>query len=111
MKALHSFTVQPRIAEALAPLQELALNLRWTWEQSAQAVFRAVDAEAWEAGGHDPLALLRTVGQGRLDALAGDSRFLSILTTAHDDLRHHLESDLWFQRGDHELASVAYFSP
>jgi len=111
MKALHSFTVQPRIPEALAPLQDLALNLRWTWERSAQAVFAAVDAREWEAGGHDPLALLRTVGQDRLEALAGDSRFLSILATAHDDLRHHLESDLWFQQGTHGLSGVAYFSP
>jgi starch phosphorylase len=111
MKALRSFTVQPLIPEALASLQDLALNLRWTWEGGAQAVFRAVDPDAWEASGHDPLALLRMVGQERLDALAADPGFISLLTTAHDDLRHHLESDLWFQRQDRTLSGVAYFSP
>ncbi len=111
MKALRSFTVQPRIPDALAPLRALALNLRWTWEEGAQAVFQAVDAEAWEASGHDPMALLRTVGPERLEALAGDAGFVAMVTAAHDDLHHHLDADLWFQRGDHRLGGVAYFSP
>ncbi|MCA1683805.1 MAG: DUF3417 domain-containing protein, partial [Actinobacteria bacterium] len=111
MKAHRSFTVQPRVPGALRPLQDLALNLRWTWEEGAQAVFRAVDTVAWEASGHDPMAMLRMVGSERLDALAADTGFLDLVTAAHDDLRHHLEADLWFQRGDHGLASVAYFSP
>ncbi len=111
MKALRSFTVRPRLPEALAPLNDLALNLRWAWENRAQAVFRAVDAEAWEASGHDPLALFRMVGQDRLDALGVDAGFLDLLHAAHDDLRHHLETDLWFQQGDHRLQGVAYFSP
>ncbi len=43
-------------------------------------MFRALDPEAWEASGHDPLALLRMVGPGRLDFLARDSGFISLLT-------------------------------
>jgi len=111
MKAIRSFTVQPRIPELLAPLQALALNLRWTWDEGAQAVFRAVDGSAWEASGHDPMATLRMIGQERLEALAADSGFIALVAAAHDDLRHHLEADLWFQRRAHGLKGVAYFSP
>ncbi len=111
MKALRSFTVRPRIPEALAPLHELALNLRWAWDPTAQAVFKAVDADAWEASGHDPLALMRMVGPDRLDALAADAGFITLLAAASTDLQRHLGADLWFQQGDHRLRSVAYFSP
>src|SRR5438445_9530073 len=31
MKALRSFTVRTELPPALAPLQELATNLRWSW--------------------------------------------------------------------------------
>ncbi|MGI9021816.1 MAG: alpha-glucan family phosphorylase [Acidimicrobiales bacterium] len=111
MKALRSFTVRPRMPEALAPLHELAVNLRWAWDEGARAVFGAVDADAWEASGHDPLAMLRMVGQDRLDGLASDPGFLALLRAAHDDLGHHLDADLWFQEGDYRLQGVAYFSP
>ncbi len=111
MKALRSFTVQPRVPDALAPLRDLALNLRWTWDDGTQAVFRAVGGGAWEASGHDPMAMLRMIGQDRLDALAADAGFLALVSAAQDDLRHHLEDELWFGQADRRLNGVAYFSP
>jgi len=112
MKALASFTVRPRLPEALAPLHGLALNLRWSWHQPTQELFRRIDPEAWASSGRDPIRLLSTVGRDRLEALAHDTAFLALLHAEEADRRAHMEDDKWFQdRPGEGLRRVAYFSP
>ena len=43
MRALHSFTVRPRLPGALEPLYELAMNLRWSWDGRTRDLFRWVE--------------------------------------------------------------------
>src|SRR5437660_1337286 len=65
MRALRSFTVRPALPPALAPLHELAMNLRWSWDERTRDLFRWVDPEAWEQTGHDPVRLLGMVSRER----------------------------------------------
>ncbi|MGH9222660.1 MAG: alpha-glucan family phosphorylase [Acidimicrobiales bacterium] len=111
MRALRTFTVRPRLPEPIAALQRLAVNLRWAWDEPTQDLFRWVDADAWEATGHDPVAVLNTASKARLEQLANDPPFLSFLREVDDDLKRQLEADMWFQRRGSALRSVAYFSP
>ncbi len=112
VKALRSFTVRPQLPPALAPLHELAMNLRWSWDDRTRELFRWVDPPHWEVTGHDPVALLGLVSRARLDALAKDPDFTSFLAQVHGDLRRYLEGDRWFQtRGGGALRHAAYFSP
>ncbi len=112
MKALHSFTVRPRLPDALAGLEDLATNLRWAWDERTRDVFRWVDPDAWELGGHDPVRLLGAVGRDRLAQLEADAGFCSFLGEVHDALRRYCERPRWFQgRSASPLRSVAYFSP
>src|SRR5215210_5342992 len=111
MRALHSFTVRPRVPPALAPLEDLARNLRWAWDRPTQELFRRIDPSQWDLGLHDPVALLSLAGRRRLEALAADADFVAAMTAAHDDLRRHLQGDMWFQTEGHQLRCVAYFSP
>ena len=46
VRAIRRFTVRPVLPEPLAPLGELASNLRWSWHPETQDVFAAVDADA-----------------------------------------------------------------
>lgn len=94
------------------PLQELAANLRWSWDDRTRDLFRWVDPRVWESVGHDPVRLLARVHPGRLDALAGDPAFLSFLEEVRSGLRRYLDAPLWFQnRPAGPLSAVAYFSP
>ena len=61
MKALRSFTVRPSLPPELAALEELAMNLRWSWDAQTRDLFRWVDPDAWDATVHDPVRLLGTV--------------------------------------------------
>jgi starch phosphorylase len=112
MKALRSFTVRPRLPEALAPLEELAMNLRWSWDERTRELFRWVDPDVWEVGHHDPVRLLGSVSRERLAELEADVAFTSFLGEVHDSLQRYLERPRWFQgRADSPLRAVAYFSP
>ena len=46
--------VSPHLPEALAPLRDLALDLRWTWSHEADVLWEQIDAEAL---GADPQPL------------------------------------------------------
>ncbi|MBO0730571.1 MAG: alpha-glucan family phosphorylase, partial [Acidimicrobiaceae bacterium] len=112
MKALRSFTVRARLPQPLAPLRELAFNLRWSWDDRTRDLFRWVDSQAWEASSHDPVRLLGSVGRRRLDQLAADPAFMGLLGEMHDELRRYSEAPRWFQnRRGGALRAVAYFSP
>ncbi|MGQ0744820.1 MAG: alpha-glucan family phosphorylase [Acidimicrobiales bacterium] len=111
MRALGSFTVRPRLPEQLAALGPLAMNLRWSWDERTQDLFRWVDPDAWEATGHDPIRLLGLVEQSRLEEVARDRTFLSFLAEVEDDLNRYLAAERWFQGRPSPLRSVAYFSP
>jgi starch phosphorylase len=112
MRALRSFTVRARLPETLIPLQELAFNLRWSWDNRTRDLFRWVDPQIWELTFHDPVRLLSLVGRQRLDQLAADPAFMGFLGEMHADLRRYLEGPRWFQnRGHSPLRGVAYFSP
>ncbi|MPZ61663.1 MAG: alpha-glucan family phosphorylase [Propionibacteriales bacterium] len=112
MRAIRRFTVRPVLPEPLRPLGELAHNLRWSWHLESQDLFVDVDADLWEASGHDPVQLLGAVSSARLDQLAADRRFLRRLDLASADLDEYLTGDRWYQSlpgGKPE--QIAYFSP
>ncbi|MBW3645875.1 MAG: DUF3417 domain-containing protein, partial [Actinobacteria bacterium] len=112
MKALRSFTVRPRLPEALTALEGLAMNLRWAWDERTRNLFRWVDPDAWESGRHDPVRLLGAVGRDRLAELEADPGFRTFLGEVDHALRRYCERPRWFQtHGETALRSVAYFSP
>jgi glycogen phosphorylase len=112
MKALRSFTVRPSLPADLAALEELAFNLRWSWDDQTRDLFRWVDPDLWDASVHDPVRLLGLVPRDRLDALARDAGFKRFLAQVRSELQGYLDGERWFQaKGESPLDLVAYFSP
>ncbi|MQA94551.1 MAG: alpha-glucan family phosphorylase [Streptosporangiales bacterium] len=110
MKAIRRFTVRTVLPEPLAPLGELAANLRWSWHAETREVFAAIDPETWEAVRHDPVRLLGEIAPERLDELAADRRFLRRLGDAAEDLRDYLTAPRWYQSVAGAPSAIAYFS-
>jgi starch phosphorylase len=112
MKAVVSFVVRARMPERLAPLVELAHNLRWSWDERTTELFRWIDPERWDASSHDPVRLLGLVPATRLEELSHDPSFLGFMREVSDELHRYLAAPGWFQdRAASPLTSVAYFSP
>ncbi|MGH9131618.1 MAG: alpha-glucan family phosphorylase [Acidimicrobiales bacterium] len=113
MRALRSFTVRVQLPPALVPIQELATNLRWSWDERTRDLFRWCDPAGWEAMGHDPVRLVSQLSPERMETLAGDAAFLAFLREVHTNLRRYLGAPAWFQSrpAASDCVAVAYFSP
>jgi starch phosphorylase len=112
VKAIRRFTVRPVLPEALAALDELAANLRWSWHQPTLDLFRDVDPAGWDAQDKDPVGLLGEVSPARLAELAADDGFVARANGLRDDLRDYLREPRWYQSlGADAPRSIAYFSP
>ncbi|HEX7111863.1 MAG TPA: alpha-glucan family phosphorylase [Mizugakiibacter sp.] len=98
------------LPESLAALNELALNLHWTWSHASDVLWRQIDDELWQRT-ENPWALLQNVPQERLEKLAGDAAFAEELRRALDEHRSYLQEAGWYARQPEQgLGTVAYFS-
>ena len=111
MKAIRRFTVSTVLPEALAPLDELSTNLRWTWHGPTRRLFESIDPRRWEDCRYDPIALLGLVGPERLAELAADESFVASADAALADLHEYLEQPRWYQSLADPPPAIAYFSP
>lgn len=117
MKAIRRFTVRSVLPEALSGLEELSLNLRWSWHPSTTDLFEQMDPDLWQACGADPVRMLGEISAERLSELASDNAFAESVHREVEDLHRYLDTPHWFQRWSSDesdasdLAAIAYFSP
>jgi glycogen phosphorylase len=92
-------------------LTELALDLRWSWNHSADQLWAQLEPELW-ARTHNPWVVLQTVSRTRLENFLGQPEQRQQIEMLLDHRRQHLASTAWFQRNypRSALARVAYFS-
>ncbi|MCX7846853.1 MAG: alpha-glucan family phosphorylase [bacterium] len=109
---ITEFQVFPRLPERLAPLRELAYNLRWSWDHETIALFRRMDSDLWEEVMHNPVLMLGRISQERVAELASDDSFLSHMDRALAGLRGYLGAKRWYSKtyDGGETPFIAYFS-
>ena len=88
---IHTFEVVPSLPDRLQPLLEIARNLWWAWHPEAVELFLRLDRDGWRESHHNPVKMLGSLGQARLDAAARDEPFLSAVQRVHERLEHHLK--------------------
>jgi starch phosphorylase len=96
------------ISEALI---DLALDLRWSFNHSADQLWGQLDPDLWEMT-HNPWVLLQTVSRERLQTVTSDPAFQKLLADLRRDKLFAEESEAWFQKTHPRsgVSSVAYFS-
>jgi len=112
MPNVRSFVVLPSLPDSLRALDLIARNMFWSWNPEFIELFRRIDSDLWKACGHNPVKLLGTVSQDRLEALAENRGFVSELGRAVEKLKSYLEGPSWFEPGQSQDTRplVAYFS-
>jgi starch phosphorylase len=107
--ALHK--IQP-LPAAVAGLADFAMNLAWSWNRDANALFERIDPTLWSLTRHDPVRLLQEVEPERLARCAGDPDFLALYERVRTSLAL-LDSDdgTWFKARHAGAPSgpIAYF--
>ncbi|MEW5909277.1 MAG: alpha-glucan family phosphorylase [Thermodesulfobacteriota bacterium] len=111
MKRILTYQVYPKIPDSLGFLDTLSRNLWWCWKPDAIDLFRRIDSTYWKNSNGNPILLLSTVSQDRLEELAKDESFLSHMNRVKErfDSRvvHNVESSRMLYD---EIGPVAYFS-
>jgi glycogen phosphorylase len=92
-------------------LTELALDLRWSFNHSADQLWERIDPELWELT-HNAWVVLQTASGERLQSVTSDPNFQKLLAELHGKIRTFEESEGWFQKAHpgSGLSAVAYFS-
>ncbi|MCU0689592.1 MAG: alpha-glucan family phosphorylase, partial [Phycisphaerales bacterium] len=112
---IQSFRVVPYLPDALKPLMEIAQNLWWTWNHPAVSLFARLDRDLWESTEHNPVKMLGSISQEKLDRAAADRSFLHAVSSVHAQLQEHLAHKPWFgsaavaASGTARPFKVAYF--
>lgn len=115
-------TEQSRIIDALLPfippglegiesLVELALDLRWSWNDYANDVWRQLDPVLWEFT-HNPWVVLKTVSHDKLKQMINEPSFAKKIQELVQARRKEAAAEAWFQKNHPKspLTGVAYFS-
>ena len=93
------------------PLTDLALDLRWSFNHSADRLWQQLDPELWELT-HNPWVLLQTVSREKLQSVTADPSFQRLLTDLHLERSLAEKSEAWFQKAHPHsgISTIAYFS-
>ena len=112
MKPVRTFSVIPSLPQPIEALRKIAFNLRWCWSHETIELFRRLDRDLWETVEHNPVLLLGTIEQAKLEEAATDDAFLAHLHRVESDLASYLGADsTWFRRTHKDdIPLIAYFS-
>lgn len=75
----YSIEVNPRIPQRLARLEELAQNLRYSWDRPTRSLFARLNPTLWDAVGRCPKAMLKRIDEQRLIDAAADPAYMDSL--------------------------------
>ncbi len=105
------YTGFPAEVDGTDALSELALNLHWSWNHSADELWGRLDPELWELT-QNPWVVLQTVSREKLREVSSDPAFRRRVEELLQDKHTAEGSPAWFQRThpDSALTLVAYFS-
>jgi starch phosphorylase len=98
MQPIRTFNVSPSLPKQLEPLRKLAYNLHWDWNVETKDLFRRLDRDLWESSRHNPVLMLGTISQARLQEVAEDEGFLAQMERASRQLDDYLKERTWYRK-------------
>ncbi len=92
-------------------LTALALDLRWSFNHSADHIWEQLDPELWDLT-RNPWLVLQTVAREKLEAVTAKPEFQKLLADVERERQAAEQQEGWFQRAHPRsgLTKVAYFS-
>lgn len=96
-------SVRSFIPEGLKPLDEIAHNLWWSWNNEATDLYNDLDPDLWKKVGQNPVLLLARMNYERLEELSKDKKVLERVNKVYADFRKYMDV-----KPDATRPSVAY---
>jgi starch phosphorylase len=111
-RAIHPiYNLLPMEVKGFDSLAELALDLRWSWNHTADDIWLQLDPALWELT-HNPWLVLQTVSRDQIERVSADPIFCKRVDELVQGKRQAAEASAWFQHAHPKspLTCVAYFS-
>src|SRR5918996_580784 len=107
------YTSRPPFPARIRRLEELAIDLWWSWHPEARSVFRQLDYGLWRRTAHNPVRMLWVIGHDKLEAAAANPDFQRL----YDDAIAGLDAaraarNTWWSHRFPQLSGqpIGYFS-
>ncbi|MGC8765508.1 MAG: alpha-glucan family phosphorylase [Brevinematia bacterium] len=113
MRYVGTLKIEPSLPSSISRLKEIAFNLWWVWNYSAQRLFIEIDPILWERVYHNPVKFLLEIDQNSLQKASENKSYLSLYEKVISSFDNYINSkDTWFSRNFPECKDklVAYFS-
>ncbi len=112
MKPVKSFVVRASLPKPLESLRELSYNIGLFWNVEAIKLFYRLDRDLWEEKYHNPVNILGSIPQSRLDFLAKDEGILSHLSRVKEYYDNYMTESSWYSKNYEKTSEkkIAYFS-
>ena len=113
MRPICTFNVVPSLPPRLEALRKLANNLQWDWDVDTIELFRRLDPDLWESSRYNPVLMLGTISQQRLQEVAEDEGFLAQTDRALQRMEDYLRERTWYHKNRPQPLKnegYAYFS-
>ena len=99
---IHVHAVLP---PELQPLEEIAHNLWWVWNEEAKAIFEIMDPNEWEKSGKNPVLMLQNLQSDITESTVNNRELMDRIHRVYDTFTRYMS-----QPYNPDRPSVAYFS-
>ena len=109
IKPVYSFL--PSDIEGVDSLAKLALDMRWSWNHSADELWQQLDPALWNLT-HNPWVILQTVSRDQFQKVMSDPGFRKKIDVLLKSQVQAISTSTWFQQKypNSPLNCIAYFS-
>ncbi|RLD59783.1 MAG: alpha-glucan family phosphorylase, partial [Bacteroidetes bacterium] len=97
--------VKVNVPEELEPLQELSMNLWWSWNYEAEELFKSINKDLWESVQHNPVVLLNRLSFEEFQKLRKDEGFLQSMDKVYKSFQQYM-----LEAKNRPENQIAYFS-
>jgi starch phosphorylase len=96
--------------EGMDGLVELALDMRWSWNHSVDALWQQIDPALWELT-YNPWVVLQTVSRDQIRRVLADPAVRALMDSLLHSKRQARDAPAWFQQhhAQEKLTCIAYF--
>lgn len=109
------YFISIKLPKELKKLEDIAYNLWWAYNRSAQELFKMINPVKWEESQHSPTEVLMNLSLKDIQDLSQDEIFLSRLNEVWNQLEEYKKRVRWFStnyndKNGYKEMLVAYFS-
>ncbi|WP_294082324.1 alpha-glucan family phosphorylase [Proteiniphilum sp. UBA5384] len=97
--------VHAELPDRLRPLEEIAHNLWWVWNEEAKAIFEKMDPREWENSEKNPVVMLQNLRSEVTENILKDEALMAHIDHTYDHFKSYMSAP-----HNNKRPSIAYFS-